>query len=205
MKKLFLSLIICLPLIVKSQQVTRLFNGHNLDGWTIHGTEKWYVKNGELVCESGPDKEYGYLSTNKSYKNFILMTEFKLEANGNSGIFIRSSIEELKIDGWQVEVAPKGLHTGGIYESYKREWLAIPESYKEEYLNPDGWNTMVINCVGDHVVSWLNGNEMVSLHDAIIGQGDGFIALQIHAGGGIKVRWRNLRILELPQSATPIK
>lgn len=187
------------------QELADLFDGNSLEGWTVHGTEKWYAQNGELICESGPDKEYGYLSTDKSYKNFVLMVEFKLEANGNSGIFIRSSIDGLKIDGWQVEVAPKGLHTGGIYESYKREWLAVPEPYKEEYLNPDGWNKMVINCVGDHVVSWLNGHEMVDLHDDIIGQGDGFIALQIHSGGGIKVRWRNLRILELPHSENVAK
>ena len=42
-----------------------LFNGKNLDGWTIHGTERWYVEETLLVCESGPDKAYGYLSTNE--------------------------------------------------------------------------------------------------------------------------------------------
>src|SRR6185295_6475285 len=90
-----------------------LFNGKNLDGWTIHGTEKWYAENGEMICESGPDKEYGYLSTDKNYKNFELTLEFKQEANGNSGVFFRSSIEGVKISGWQVEVAPPDLHTGG--------------------------------------------------------------------------------------------
>ena len=38
-----------------------IFNGENLDGWIIYGTEKWYVENNELVCESGPDEQYGYL------------------------------------------------------------------------------------------------------------------------------------------------
>lgn len=52
-----------------------------------HGTEKWYVDKGELVCESGPDKQYGYLSTNKPYKNFEFSVDFKQEANGNSGVF----------------------------------------------------------------------------------------------------------------------
>ena len=91
----------------------KIFNGKNLDGWTVHGTEKWYVENKLLVCESGPDKAYGYLSTNKSYKNFEMTLQFKQEANGNSGVFIRSSIEGVKISGWQVEVAPAGSHTGG--------------------------------------------------------------------------------------------
>ncbi|MDQ6814853.1 MAG: DUF1080 domain-containing protein, partial [Bacteroidota bacterium] len=42
-----------------AQKTTKIFNGKDLTGWTIHGTEKWYVDNGELICESGPDKEYG--------------------------------------------------------------------------------------------------------------------------------------------------
>src|SRR3954470_2252399 len=112
---LLLSLLFCFCLFTSAQKKEKIFNGKDLTGWTIHGTEKWYVENGELVCESGPDKEYGYLSTEKNYKNFILSLEFKQEANGNSGVFIRSSIEGTKISGWQVEVAPPGLHTGGIY------------------------------------------------------------------------------------------
>ena len=100
-----------------------LFNGKNLDGWKIHGTELWYVEDGLLVCESGPDKEYGYLSTNEFYDDFELTLEFKQEANGNSGVFIRSTVDGTKVSGWQVEVAPPGSNTGGVYESYGRGWL----------------------------------------------------------------------------------
>ena len=67
-------------------QTTSLFNGKNLDGWKIYGTEKWYVEDGLLVCESGEDKEYGYLGTVKNYKDFILTLEFKQNSNGNSGV-----------------------------------------------------------------------------------------------------------------------
>src|SRR3546814_16153458 len=83
-------------------QFKPLFNGQDLTGWTIHGTEKWYVENGELVCESGPDKQYGYLSTETSYEDFELRVSFQLEANGNSGVFIRSDIVGIKIEGWKV-------------------------------------------------------------------------------------------------------
>ena len=41
-----------------SQGFVSLFNGHDLAGWKINGTEKWYAQNGELIAESGPDKEY---------------------------------------------------------------------------------------------------------------------------------------------------
>jgi hypothetical protein len=174
-----------------------IFNGKDLTGWTIHGTEKWYVQNKELVCESGPDKQYGYLSTDKFYNNFILNLKFKLEANGNSGVFIRSGIEGTKIGGWQVEVAPPGHHTGGIYESYGRGWLIQPKPEDEKMLKADDWNTLRISVVNDEVTTWLNGKQIVYLKDEKIGQGKGFIALQIHDGGGIKVRWKDIRIKEL--------
>ena len=183
--------------LANGQKKALLFNGKDLTGWTIHGTEKWYVENGELICESGPDKQYGYLSTNKSYKNFELTLEFKQEANGNSGVFFRSSIDGVKISGWQCEVAPINRHTGGIYESYGRGWLIQPDSTKEKYLKTGKWNKLKLRVVGDEVTTWLNGHQMIYLKDEKIGAGNGFIALQIHDGGGIKVRWKRMRIKEM--------
>ncbi len=180
-----------------SAQQKSLFNGKDLSNWTIHGTEKWYVEKGELVCESGPDKQYGYLSTNKAYKNFTLELMFKQEANGNSGVFFRSSIEGTKINGWQVEVAPINDHSGGIYESYGRGWLIQPKAEDEKWLKTGEWNKMKITVQGDEVTTWLNGHQMVHLKDEKIGKGTGFIALQIHDGGGIKVRWKKIRIKEV--------
>ncbi|MEO7393939.1 MAG: DUF1080 domain-containing protein [Chitinophagaceae bacterium] len=175
----------------------KIFNGKDLSGWKIHGTEKWYVENSELVCESGPDKQYGYLSTDKNYKNFVLKLQFKLQANGNSGVFIRSGIDGTKINGWQVEVAPPDKHTGGIYESYGRGWLIQPDKEGEKKLKSNDWNEMKIEVINDKVTTWLNNKQMVTLTDEKIGQGNGFVALQIHDGGGIKVRWKNIRIKEL--------
>ena len=175
----------------------KLFNGKDLEGWEIHGTEKWYVENGELICESGPDKKYGYLSTTKSYKDFILRLRFKQEADGNSGVFFRSSLDGIKISGWQVEVAPKGKDTGGIYESYGRGWLwQIPEN-RENVLIENDWNDLVIKVVGDRVMVWLNNELMTDLSDEKIGKAVGSVALQIHDGGGIKVRWKDIYIREL--------
>ena len=190
----FLALTSCSTLMHSSK---KLFNGKDLTGWTIHGTEKWYVENGELICESGPEKKYGYLSTNKNYDNFILDLKFKLEANGNSGVFIRSGIEGVKISGWQVEVAPQAEKTAGIYESYGRGWIIKPKPADTVALKPTDWNHMKIRAVGDEITTWLNGRQMVFLKDEKIGKGKGFIALQIHDGGGIKVRWKDIEIQEL--------
>jgi hypothetical protein len=199
MKKNLISLTVLIILtgFVAPQNKQSLFNGKDLKGWKIYGTEKWYVEDGLLVCESGPDKQYGYLATEKFYKNFDLTVEFLQEADGNSGVFFRSTIEGVKISGWQCEVAPKGHDTGGIYESYGRGWLKQIEDEKENILKPGEWNTMRLKVVGDRVQTWLNGKSMVDFTDEKIGQGNGSIALQIHDGGGIRVKWRNLIIEEL--------
>lgn len=173
-----------------------LFNGVDLQGWKIHGTELWYVEDGELICESGPDGEYGYLATEQTFGDFDLTLEFKQEADGNSGVFFRSSLDGTRISGWQAEVAPPNSWTGGIYESYGRGWLIKPSEEKDAALRMGEWNTMRIRVVGEEVTTWLNGTEMIHLVDDEIGKAHGSIALQIHSGGGIKVRWRNLRIKE---------
>jgi hypothetical protein len=59
------------------------------------------------------------------------------------------------------------------------------------------WNEMKIRVVGSRITTWLNGNEMIDFTDERIGEATGHIALQIHDGGGIKVRWKNLRLREL--------
>ena len=197
MKKLCLIIICSLTLFGLKAQKNEIFNGKNLRGWKIHGTEKWYVQKGQLVCESGPEGKYGYLSTEKLYNDFILSLEFKQESDGNSGVFFRSTIEGIKISGWQVEVAPPKKNTGGIYESYGRGWLIKPNPSKDRVLRMGKWNQMKIMVMGSLVTTWLNGIKMVELEDKKIGKGKGSIALQIHNGGGIKVRWKNIRIEEL--------
>lgn len=182
----------------KTKEV-ELFNGKDLTGWETYGTEKWYVEDGMLICESGPDKEYGYLATRNYYDNFDFNVEFKQETtDGNSGVFIRSFIEPVaKVNGWQVEVAPMGHNTGAIYESYGRGWIAKITDEQQMILKEGDWNTLRILVENDNIKTWLNGESMVDLTDDKIGKGQGRIALQIHDGGGIKVLWRNFKLKTL--------
>ena len=197
-KQILITFLSAIALQVGMAQETKdLFNGKDLDGWVNHGEEKWYVENGELICESGPKADYGYLTTKDFYDNFELSLDFKQDADGNSGVFIRSTVDGTIVSGWQVEIAPPGKHTGGIYESYGRNWLIKPEPEKEKVLKMGEWNTLKIRVNGSNVTTWLNGVEMVRLQDDIIGKGKGAIALQIHDGGGIKVRWRNIKLTPL--------
>jgi len=178
-----------------------IFNGRDLTGWKVHGTEKWYVdKESNLVCESGPDKAYGYLATTRPYGDFEIHLEFQLVANGNSGVFFRSQLAGTSIRGWQAEVAPPNSNSGGVYESGGRGWLAKPNAQGQAALRATEWNDYRIKVVGDHVVIHLNGWKSTEFRDKKVGKGKGVIALQIHSGGGVKVRWRNIRIRTYGQS-----
>lgn len=181
----------------KEKAPVQLFNGKDLSGWINYGQEKWYVEDSLLVCENGPNKGYGYFATEKYYRDFDMSADFKQITNGNSGIFFRSTVKGTRVTGWQVEVAPKGHDSGGVYESYKRGWLHQTPAELETVLKEGEWNTMRILVKGNRVTTWLNGVEMTNLTDDFIGQANGRIALQIHDGGDIKVLWKNLILKEL--------
>ena len=196
-KQSIFTFILCLLCSFSYGQKKSLFNGQNLDGWKIYGTENWFVEDGLLYCESGPDKGYGYLATDETFKDFDLTVEFVQLSDGNSGVFFKSFIEGTKITGWQAEVAPPHKWTGGIYESYGRGWLIKPADEKDSALKMGEWNKMRIKAEGNTVTTWLNGQKMITLTDDKIGAATGSIALQIHDGGGIKVAWRNIEIKKL--------
>jgi Domain of Unknown Function (DUF1080) len=195
--KFILPILLLASTVTCAQKTEKLFNGKDLAGWKVYGTEKWFVDKGELICESGPDKQYGYLATEKEYKDFELTLEFFQESNGNSGVFFHSSIEGTKITGWQAEVAPLNSHTGGIYESYGRGWLIQPKAELEKFLKVGEWNKMKVVVKGNNVTTWLNGQQMITLDDEKIGSVSGKIALQIHDGGGVKVKWRKIMVKKI--------
>lgn len=179
-----------------------LFNGKDLHGWEAFGSIGASVdEEGNLVVESGADKTYGYLGTRGYYKDFDLTVEFKQCSNGNSGLFFHAFVEDSyqnnAVNGWQCEVAPKGCGTCGIYESYGRGWLAQVPSDKEDVLKEGEWNTLRLRVEGDSVQTWLNGVEMVSISDSLVGSKEGRIMLQVHEGDDIKVLWRNFNMTVL--------
>jgi len=69
-----------------NEQWVSLFNGKDLTGWVQVGKEKWTVEDGAIHGQ-GVTKEYGYLMTEKDYKDFWMSLRFKCEADGNSGVF----------------------------------------------------------------------------------------------------------------------
>jgi hypothetical protein len=178
-----------------------LFDGKDLSGWKNNGSEKWVVDDGAILGESTVGK-YGYLTTEKTYRDFNLRLRFKCETDGNSGVFTRSRItgESPKtgpdIEGMQVEVDPT-RHTGGIYESGGRGWVALPTSEGERAIKPRDWNDLEILAQGNHFTTRLNGVQIVDFTDPAPKFTEGVIGLQLHTGGGVKIRFKDIYIQEL--------
>jgi len=178
-----------------------LFNGKDLSGWKNNGAEKWVVVDGAILGESTVGK-YGYLTTEKTYRDFVLRLRFKCETDGNSGVFTRSRITGESpgtgpdIEGMQVEVDPT-RHTGGLYESGGRGWVALPTPEGERAIKPRDWNDLEVAAEGRHIVTRLNGVQIVDFFDPAPRFTEGVIGLQLHTGGGVKIRFKDLFIQEL--------
>ena len=179
-----------------------LFNGKDLSGWKKNGDEKWIVEKGTILCESTANK-YGYLTTDKTYRDFDLRLKFKGEAAGNSGLFLHARITRIDpehgpdIEGMQVEVDPGvGKHTGGLYESGGRGWVAMPTAEGEAALKPGEWNDLEASVRGNHIVVRLNGVQVTDYNEVSPKFTNGVMGLQIHTGGGVKMRWKDIYIKE---------
>jgi len=209
MKRLSLSLLVMLvlPGLTLSQIVAAehgwipLFNGQDLSGWKTHGAERWVVEDGAILGESTAGK-YGYLTTEKTYSDFVLRLRFKCETDGNSGVFTRSRITGESpntgpdIEGMQVEVDPT-RHTGGLYESGGRGWVALPTPEGERAVKPRDWNELEVTAEGRHIVTRLNGVQIVDYYDPAPRFTKGVIGLQLHTGGGVKIRFKDISIRDL--------
>jgi hypothetical protein len=178
-----------------------LFDGKDLSGWKTNGSEKWVVDDGAILGESTVGK-YGYLTTEKTYRDFNLRLRFKCETDGNSGVFTRSRITGESpqtgpdIEGMQVEVDPT-RHTGGIYESGGRGWVALPTPEGERAIKPRDWNDLEILAQGNHFTTRLNGVQIVDFTDPAPKFTEGVIGLQLHTGGGVKIRFKDIYIQEI--------
>jgi hypothetical protein len=143
-----------------------LFDGSSMNGWHPYNNDKrastWSVKNGELVC--GPDKrlEHMDLVTDKEYSNYDLRFDWKINKEGNSGVFIdvveRPDIQAAWASGPEYQILEVShvdytdplKRTGGIFD-------LTPQKNPVNQHPPAEWNESRITQKNGHVEFYLNG------------------------------------------------
>lgn len=192
-----------------------LFNGKDFKGWRqLNGKARYTIENGEIVGTTVHGEPNSFMATEQDYGDFVLELEYKVDSTMNSGIQFRSlskaDYQNGRVHGYQFEIDPSRRRwTGGIYDEARRDWLYPMD------LNPTAkpafkqnqWNKVRIECMGNHIRTYVNGVPAAYLIDDVTPKG--FIALQVHSIGkkedeGRQIRWRNIRIQtdDLKPSAT---
>jgi putative heme-binding domain-containing protein len=186
------------PMGATAENAKDFFNGKDLTGWD--GDPKlWKVENGEIVGKSPGIKRNAFLRSHLTAGDFRLTLKVKLVPNKeNSGIQFRSEVlpnEDVK--GYQADMGAGWW--GKLYEEHGRGLLW--DKSGEAHVKPEDWNDYEIVAVGTRIRTFLNGKPCVDLDDPR-GARRGIFALQIHSGGPMEVRFKDLR-LELNPGQKP--
>ena len=203
---LFLVLSFSLGLAKKDQEAVSLFDGKTFTGWEGDTTSVWRIEDGAIVggslTETVPHNYF--LTTQKSYGDFVLRLKFKLLSEGgfkNAGIQFRSERLEdpaYEMIGYQADLGPG--YYGALYdESRRRKVLVGPDSAEvSKIVRADQWNDYEIRAEGKRIQLFLNGEQTVDYTepDASIPQ-KGLIGLQIHGDGKTMVAYKDLMLTEL--------
>ncbi len=182
----------------------KLFNGKDLTGWKqINGTADYKVDDGTILGTTKEGSPNSFLCTRRDYCDFILEFDVKVDPRLNSGVQIRSlskpDYKNGRVHGYQVEIDSDG-DAGFIYDEARRGWLSTERSdpEKRNAFEKGEWNHYKVLCVGDTIVTWVNGTLIADIKDDMTDCG--FIGLQVHSFRGDTpawVRWKNIRIKEI--------
>lgn len=183
-----------------------LFNGKDLDGWEGN-TDLWTVQDGMIVGRSPGTNKYDFLATTRTFEDFVLRFQIQLmDGKGNTGLLYRSKRvpDSDKVSGYQADFAPAKY--GNLFDEARRSRiLAAPDpKVVAKTVKPTDWNDYEVRAEGARVTHSINGVKLLEYTetDASIPR-QGVIALQIHKGEPMEVRFRNLRIKEIPNEKEP--
>lgn len=179
-----------------------MFNGRDLTGWQTTGN--WKVEEGGIVTlyprpgEEGWQRYDAYLTTQRTYKDFILELDFKINQGGNSGVFlrVRDPLDQVET-GFEVQI----LDTHGVENPTNHDCGGVISAMapSKNMAKPAGeWNHYRITCVGSHLQVELNGEQIIDmdLSESPLKERplEGYIGFQDEAK---RIWYRNVRIKEL--------
>jgi hypothetical protein len=187
-----------------------LFDGRTTAGWVQRGGKAVYtVEDGALVGRTVLGEKNSFLCPPKEYADFVLEFEVWVDPTVNSGVQVRSQsrpdYRDGVVHGYQIEIDPsERAWSGGIYDEQRRGWLSSPanDPVAKKAFKVGEWNHYRVEANGDRLRTWVNRVPVADLTDGV--DRSGFIGFQVHSAkqAGLTVKWRNIRLQELPRSAT---
>lgn len=185
-----------------AQQYTSLFNGENLNGWSVLGQGSWRVENGEIVgTQPASERDFTHLVHDAPVSDFEITFLFK-NPKGNTGFFFRfeqASPGPAGVTGVQavIDATKRDDSAFGFYETNGRLWLK-KWSYAtwHSILDSSDWNRITIIAEGPRLVLKLNRHTIVDMVDEP-GRRQGKIAFKLHGGRDGEARFKDIRISEL--------
>ncbi|HEX6962658.1 MAG TPA: DUF1080 domain-containing protein [Lacipirellula sp.] len=209
-----------------------LFNGRDLAGWDAD-ERIWSVEDGLLTGQTTADTKLDHntfaIWTGGEVDDFVLVAEFRLEGDNNSGVQYRSqrnpdaSKGKYSIVGYQADIHPAPNYTGMLYDEGGRGIAA--ERGQQVTLGPDNakevkqvvppeklkaidlskWNKIRVTARGNRLVHKINGKQTVKVidKDPKNAEARGLLALQVHAGPPMKVQFRSVKLKRLGDKKSP--
>jgi Domain of Unknown Function (DUF1080) len=205
-----------------AQKTIKLFNGKNLDNWYIDipamdkdpkSINPFILRNGLLVSLGTPE---GHLITKEKYQNYRLVVEYRFAGTpGNCGVLVHASTPRALYGQF-----PKSIEVQMMHENAGDFWciaedISVPDMEKrrgpkekwgvtedkerriknltDNSEKPLGeWNKMEIECKGNTIKVWVNGDMVNNGFGATVQKGQ--IALQAE---GSEVEFRKVEMTPL--------
>ena len=202
-----------------------IFDGKSLDGWDGDPVY-WKVEEGIIVGEVRPEtllERNSFLIWRKGRPaDFELKLEYRVSAEGNSGINYRSSEVPgipWALKGYQSDIDGKGEWNGQNYEERGRTFLALrgqvtrasgkktteiigsagDKDELQSFIKKEDWNEYHLIIRNNIMIHLINGHVMsIVIDDDKKGRSrKGLIGVQVHVGPPMKIEYRNIRLKEL--------
>ena len=214
------------PLDESNDGFVPIFDGKSLNGWE-GDSRYWRVEDGEIVGEVRPAtllKQNNFLIWRGGQPaNFELKVQFRMSAQGNSGVNYRS--EEVAgtkylLRGYQADIDGANRYTGQNYEERGRTFLAPrgtiayvatgqkpaviaqigPADELKQWVKNGDWNEYHIIARGNVLIHVLNGHVMCEVidEDTEHRKMSGLIGVQVHVGPPMKIEYRSFLLKQLP-------
>ncbi|HZL12274.1 MAG TPA: DUF1080 domain-containing protein [Prolixibacteraceae bacterium] len=206
MRTILISVLVLFVAASCAQKKESLFNGKNLDGWTIFVSDStinpenfFYVNEGVIETLGVPA---GYLRTIKEYSNYQLHVEWRYPENPtNSGVLLHvNGPDKIWVTHYQAQLKHENagdfiVHGVGVsatlgdtvYVSTETVKPLIPKLHPTNEKPAGEWNSYDITCKGNTIEIRVNGLLQNIADNCSLTKG----AIGLQAEGS-KIQFRNL-------------